>query len=352
MYKTLKLQNSTNNLLNWFLDDRSLCLEEDGRHRPYEIAKQISLTYEHIHLFDNNTNKKDILYPKKYDASNYLLGKDKELLMKVDHIVNFIKSELIEDIENFLLHGSLATKDFSLGWSDVDSFMVIKSEVMKSPERLIDLRSKCLKIRNLFYEICPLQHHGIMAYSRYDVDNYMSSFLPLQALEESLELYSNKKLIFSKIDNEEIEASPGLGRIQYIFELTIKALETGEFPHHPYKGVPLMIEYRNHENAMQQLFWFIGTIMTMPAFLLTAINKPTLKKNSFILAKSIYSKDSWNLIEDASNVRNLWALEEGNKYVGNKIPHWLMSNFSKFYMSRFRDLLKESIEIISRNTIK
>ena len=47
----------------------------------------------------------------------------------------------------------------------------------------------------------------------------------VEALEESLEIYSNKELFFSKVDNEELEASPGLGRIQYIFELTLQALK-------------------------------------------------------------------------------------------------------------------------------
>jgi len=348
MYKIENLQNSTNGLLNWFLDDRSLCLEKDGKHRPYEIAKQIALTYEHIQLFNNSSNKKEIIHPKKYDVSNYIKGRDKEVLMEVDNIANFINSELIDYIENFILHGSLATKDFSLGWSDFDSFMVIKSEVMKSPKRLIELRSRCLYIRKQFYKICPLQHHGIMAYSSYDLENYNSKFLPLAALEESLEIYSNKELFFSKIQNEELEASPGLGRIKYIFKLTLKALDNGKFTHHPYKGVPLMIEYKNSENAMYQFFWFMATIMTMPAYLLTALNKPTLKKNSFILAKNIYSRESWSLIEDASNIRNLWAIKEGNKYTGNKIPNWLMSNFSKFYMNRFKDLLIETIDIATR----
>ena len=64
MYKILKLQNSTNEVLNWFLDDRSLCLEQDGKHRPYEIAKQIALTYEHIQLFDNFSMKKRLFIPK------------------------------------------------------------------------------------------------------------------------------------------------------------------------------------------------------------------------------------------------------------------------------------------------
>ena len=328
MNKAYDLHNSTNNL------------------------RQISLTYNYLDGVDiNDSYKRYSIKPNKYISSIYLENKDKHFLNLIDSLVKYINNNLNDYISCFLLHGSLATQDYCKGWSDVDTFMVLKQSTIKSPKSLVELRLKCLNLRQKFYQICPLQHHGIMAYTDYDLRNYLSSFLPLEALEDSLDLFAKQKIQFNKIPRDESDKNPGLGRIKYIYKLTQEALVNGSFFHHPYKGVPLMIEYKNSENAMKQLFWFMGTIMTMPAFLLTALNRPTLKKNSFAVTKRIYSKESWGLINDCSKVRELWAEKEGNNYIGNNIPNWLMSNFSKFYMNRFNDLLRESIEIISRNKI-
>ena len=228
--------------------------------------------------------------------------------------------------------------------------MVIKNNVVKSPNSLIELRAKCLTLRNKFNQICPLQHHGIMAYTSYDLQNYRSSFIPINALEDSLEFFSKKPIQFNINTTAEKESKPGLGRIKYIYNLTIEALNTGVFNHHPYKGIGLMAEYENYENCMRQLFWFLGTIMTMPAYLLTGINQSTSKRKSFSLAKPIYSNKSWSLIEDATKIRYLWGMKEKNKYIGNEVPNWLIKDFDKSYMKRFSELLYETIKIIESYT--
>ena len=50
-----------------------------------------------------------------------------------------------------------------------------------------------------------------------------------------------------------------------------------------------MIEYKNSENAMQQ-FLVMATIMTMPAYLLTALSKPTLKKILLFWQKHLFKR--------------------------------------------------------------
>ena len=349
MLSTNSLQKTTNNLLNWFLDDRSLCLENDGSHRPYEIAKQISDTYMHLEFFKSESKEIRILKPKIYNSEEFLEGDDREFLKLVDDMANYINSFLSEYIETFLLHGSFGTKDYSKGWSDIDSFMVIRTNTIESTDKLVELRKKCLFLRNKFYQICPLQHHGIMTYTNYDLKNYLPGFLPLQSLEKSQALFFDQKIQFNIIQNEKIEKYPGLGRIKYIYKLTNEALAEGEFLHHPHNGVGLKVDYKNCENAMRQLFWFLGTIMTMPAYLLTAINKSTNKKKSFEVAKKYYSDESWSLIEDATKIRLLWGINQGVEYSGNKIPEWLIENFKNNYMQRFNTLLKESILIIENS---
>lgn len=345
-----EFHQSTNSLLNWFLDDRSICLERDGNHRPFEIAQQISSAYNFIDSTHNEVSEVISINPDKFDAMTYTLGEDKSYLNIIDNMASYVKSDFLNYIDCFLLHGSLATKDYSIGWSDVDSFVVLNSKTVRSARLLTEFREKSLELRRLFYDICPLQHHGIMAYTNYDLNNYSSRFLPLEALADTVSIYSKEELTFKKSRILKQEKSPGLKRLKDIFNLTNDALINGEFFHHPYKGVGLKVKYKNHENSMRQFFWFIGTIMTMPAFLLTALNKPTLKKKSFDLVKGIYSDRSLELINDATRVRNLWGVNEGVFYKGNSIPTWLRDNFSEDYMQRFRDLLKDSIDIIESDS--
>ena len=139
MINTNSLQKSTNNLLNWFLDDRSLCLDNDGGHRPYEIAKQISLTYKHLDFFKSKSKNIRLLKPKVYNSEEYLAGEDSEFLKIIDEMAKYIKSFLYEYIETFLLHGSCGSKDYSKGWSDIDSFMVIRKSTIESADKLIEL---------------------------------------------------------------------------------------------------------------------------------------------------------------------------------------------------------------------
>ena len=48
----------------------------------------------------------------------------------------------------------------------------------------------------IFFSITKLQHHGLIMFTEFDLKNYQSSYLPLQAFKKNLNLLNNNKITF------------------------------------------------------------------------------------------------------------------------------------------------------------
>ena len=103
---------------------------------------------------------------------------------------------------------------------------------------------------------------------------------------------------------------------------------------------------------MRQIFWLSGNIMTIPAYLLTSIGKPSEKKYSFEKTKHLFSKDSIEFINKVSEIRLKWEVLEGIDYKGNSIPFWFQEILGENYFERFYNLLEDTIRIIENNNNK
>ena len=103
---------------------------------------------------------------------------------------------------------------------------------------------------------------------------------------------------------------------------------------------------------MYQLFWLLGNIMTMPAYLMTCLGTPCEKKYSFKYAQNYFSDSSLALIERASKIRQEWENNDGYKYVLNKVPKWVQPVLKSNYLESAYDLFDETIKISINNTKK
>ena len=145
-----------NKQLNYFFDtkhikeSKNLNLEKKFRY----IDKTIYYPVKKKTITINLTT-----YKKKITRnSDYLKPLDDlQIYLKKNKLKNYFKF--------FLIHGSMADKKYIQGWSDVDTFVVIKNSVLRSRKKILFLKKKILYLYKFFFKICPLQHHGLIIFS-------------------------------------------------------------------------------------------------------------------------------------------------------------------------------------------
>lgn len=341
--KRLKFQNSIHGLLSWFLDPRSMALDQEGDHRPAAIANHIAACYRELGLPEPESPAVS-KSGRPYDESAYL-REDTEYRRMVASHMEFVRVRISEHLTHFFLHGSLATLDYEKGWSDVDTFMVIQQETVTNGRRLLALRALCLESWELFLKICPLQHHGYIVATESDLLCYPSHYMPPPVFDLSLAILQGQ-------GPARFHVCPGdNGALRSLVErrdTLHRAMKDGVFRHHPKNGVYLEAGYRNAQDAMGQLFALLGYVMTVPAFLMDALGRPCHKRDSFNRAKPLFSKQAWEIVERATEVRRVWALKEGNVYQGNVVPDWIRSILGTDYLEASYRLLDEAVVLVEK----
>lgn len=341
------MQISLNRFINWYLDDRSLVLELDGTNRPNEVARFISDAYKREIEFAKPTrpHRVDKFSISQYDSKEYVRS-DKRYRTKIDDFCKFIERNFEEYVTRFILHGSLASLDYSRGWSDVDTFVVISDSTLTDSSKLVQFRDLCLRVKKLMYEICPLQHHGLILFSEYDLNRYSDSFIPGEALEHSLEILQpmNREIELNYIGTA--NAQQAVSRLIALENDLKEACGRGYICHHPYRGECLQNRFKNSSNAMFQLFWLLGNVMTMPAYLLAAKGEPSSKKASFGKALSLYDGLSQQFINQSSMVRSLWQEREGCDYRLNAIPGWIQDVIPSDYLGLAHHVVENTLRLV------
>ena len=186
----IERQQSLKNMLTWFLNPKSKGLElVDGAHAVEMVAKSICLSYaDFLSALGNKeqtTRYSEINLPPLEDAEY----KNNSYLTPVIELQSFCQKYLADYIREGLVHGSLATLDYSIGWSDFDTFMVIRSDTLQDASRLMELRGRLLQAYGYLTQIDPLQHHGFLVCSEGDLNCYQPSIMPLEVLRRSKNLF-------------------------------------------------------------------------------------------------------------------------------------------------------------------
>ena len=328
-----------NKSLNTFFDTKTLFNKQN---------KVVNLKY-------NKTLNKHIIGKKKkiyiklktYNYKKYL-SKHKHYLKPIDNLYKYLKNEKLNKyFSYFLIHGSLADKTYVRGWSDVDTFVVLKNSILKSNKKINHLRKKIKSLYNFFFEICPLQHHGLIIFSENDLTNYSNNYLPYQALNNNINLLNHKKrLILKCLDDDNFTLFNDLKERLKLLE---NAKKIGIYKHHPYKGRYLRFPLKKNRKEMYQLFCHLGYMNTLPAYYFSCTGKSMNKKNSFSrFEKNFKNKKVIRLIKKSEKIRFLWGMKNYNKINNFYIPEWVVSSLGKNYLSEciqvFKSIIKE-IEI-------
>ena len=315
--------------LSWFLSTKSTYLDKEGPWVLDMIASNLSYLYQGLPELELKKEKKsvDVSY-----LEEDLLSKDRLYLQPIQDLKNHINQESKDFLYDFLVHGSLSTLDYSKGWSDLDTYIILKNETILNPRHLLSLRNSLLEATNYLYEIDPLQHHEFIYSSEFDLNNYFSHCLPLEVLKNSKSLIRDSTYDIQYHRSSAATLEFLKGKVKFFKNCN----EKQAMIHHGIDGVYLLEDFEE-KNSMYQMKYFLSVLMSMPAFFLDALGEPSYKDESFCKVKP-YFVDEWEIIEAASNVRDLWQQKETHPYSGNLIPEWLIHELKEGYFKRAFEL--------------
>jgi len=319
-------QISFHQMLTWFLSKKSQHLDNEGEWVVNMIAKNIGTSYKALPRTDIR------LEPMHIDINCINIedysGQDADYLQPILRLKKFVNSEIKGNVVDFLIHGSLSTLDYSKGWSDLDTLVVVNSKTIENPRNLISFRRELISAQDYLFDIDPLQHHGFIFCSEFDLGQYLSHCMPIEVLEESKSLIRQSKLSI-KYNRSKLKSRQFFEQKVSIFK---KAFEEGVLVHHQYEGKYLLEDYGD-TNTMYQMKYFLSVLMSLPILYLDALGSPCYKKKSFDRIKQHFG-DEWEIIEKASIIRLKWSEYETHPFIGNDIPEWLRKELGNSYFKR------------------
>ena len=326
-----------NKSLNKFFDTKTIFLKQ----------KKLDKINIHEKFNIQKTTKKESvsISLKIYTKEEYQKG-DKIYLKPIDEIHKFLKHEKLNRyFKYFLIHGSLADKKYIKGWSDVDTFVVIKDSTVKSYKQLHHLKKKIKLLYKFFFQICPLQHHGLILFTESDLENYSNNYLPYKALSNNINLLDKKKkLLIQPLNDKNYFLFDDIkNRLQLLKDAKI----SGEYKHHPFKNKYLRFPIKKNREEMFQLFCHLGYMNTLPAYYFTCIGKSLNKKDSFKKFESNFKKKKIiKFLKKSEKIRFLWEKNNSSNRNFFYIPQWVVSLLGKNYLDECIEVFEEIIKEI------
>lgn len=277
----------------------------------------------------------------QFNESDYF----NKFLNPVVGLKNYADKELSDVLHSLSVHGSLSTLDYVEGWSDFDTFMILRDSCFENYRKLMELRRKIYKSHKYLYQIDPLQHHGHFIVTETDLQFYPNSFIPTVVLENAKPLFGPSRIKLNKRDD-----TAGVLRN---FENMCKSIEEHS--------------KMTNLNAYQKKR-FYHYVLLFPCLFLQCIEKPIYKKQSFEKAKPYFRSQTWGVVDDISKVRGKWSPNYFEKFyvntywnptlgrvISNKlISHKILIKESNGYeqrAKRAKELYTKGLEIIKMKWI-
>jgi predicted nucleotidyltransferase len=312
--------------LTWFLSEKSNYIDKEEPWNISLFAINISNLYKKLPVVRRNLKQTNISV--KLLSDDEYLAEDGEYLRPIIRLKEYVHKNLTEYVCDFLIHGSIATMDYSKGWSDLDTLVIVNDETLLDPQKLIAFRMKIIDAYNFLLQMDVHQHHGFIFCSEVGLKQYYSHFMPLEVISKSKSLLSDNDIAISH--NRSVKCA--LNSFKQKNNLLYSAYLNKVLKHHKYKNDYLCENFKN-PNTMYQLKYFLSVVMTLPTYYLDAKGEPCYKKDSFEIVKNEF-KDEWEIIEKATKIRKIWPSKELHPYVGNLIPNWVIDILGREYFYR------------------
>ena len=266
------------------------------------------------------------------DISQYPL-QDKEYLSVFKKLNEIGERLRKEEKGTLLLFGSLATRDYVKGHSDLDTVFIISKEACLDKKKLLELRKDMAEIMRESYFIDSLQHHGPYIFTEYDLDMFPQYYLPFAVWEKMVSFCGAVELRFTErqTSSEEI-----VGELQRYKEMFLKIVGT------PMEKVP-------QSNYSKKYLY--QAILLFPAVYLLAKGQPCYKKESFTLVRKHLGVRGNTLLDALSEVwrTNGFSTQAASPTVQE---FWRMISYPFFYPFISRLFFSNSIREEQRQKIE
>lgn len=341
---------SLNQLLNWYLNES----DEIGQDQPW-LVSDIAPTQirEFVSLLRATPDQKPAsvsLHLESITESPWY-AEDNWFKESIDEIIDLVQSDDAHWLlDTVILHGSMGSGDYSLGWSDFDIFAVVSDAAIDDPKLMLQLRDKSRQISDALKRRVPLQHHGVQFVTTDSLAHLDEASLPVAALKRGKILGSS---IGQILVNPVFDPQSSLQLLNSRIRLFRESISSGEMHHHAYNGVYLQDSYRNASNGMYQLKYLLDVCTLAPAIAVAASGTPTDKGSAIAKLSTIISATDWTVVDAATEVRQQWAIREGTTYEGNQIPEWIQEFVGPTYFEQALNLYVRcaefAVEIASEN---
>ena len=325
----INLQSKTNSLLNWFLHKKSKCINQEPFFVKSTICNSISASYRCLNESSLDTHEFRCTI-KEIDLKRY----ETPYLSPVIEISKFIKKSANSHIKHFILHGSLSTLDYIPGWSDFDSIAVISDRVLNNPIEMIKLRSHCSSIEEMIQKIDKHQHHGIHFIAEKDLLMYSDTYLPTALFKDSVSLLENIDFSCQKRDSRQEQ----IDRFNSIYQTFKDAYDGGTLRHHAYNGIYMMDNFRNYQNSMYQMKYFLSVVCLLPSYFMNISGEYLTKPESIEACRKFISKENFEIVDISSKARSSWKI---NPAMSNEIPADTIKIIGENYFFRGYNFIRE-----------
>jgi len=230
---------------------------------------------------------------KKTTCKEILISeyKDKEYIKPIFDLKKFADKKLKNYLLGLYLHGSLSTKDYVRGWSDLDTFAVVNKKTINNSKDLLHLRESMYNSRIFFYLIDPLQHHSHIITSEYDLDYYPETYFPSTLFNYSKSFFNFDKIKKIKVRTCNIEKINSLFYFVNYFR-------------------SLYFNKKDNLDSYETKF-LLHAVTLFPTLYLQAKGKNMYKKYSFSIAKKDFGNKEWGVIKEVEKIRKNWIAPKG-----------------------------------------
>jgi len=264
-------------------------------------------------------------------------NKDNDYLKPVIELGKWANNEVSEHLIDFMIHGSISTLDYSKGWSDFDTFLIVSTKTATTGRALTDLRSKLLSAYKFLLSVDPLQHHGFLLCTEIDLRRYKESIMPLVVLQNAKSYFGATKHNISPIADAVGDHKTLAAQAKFFREATASNV----MEHHAYEGVYLEGQYQNAENGLFQLKYLLGVGSMAPCYYAGTMGEPAYKSDAIKQARPLLSEPARAFLDTTTQVRDEWPKREIFPYTGNRIPDWIRDFVDPDYIANLSNLLGE-----------
>lgn len=269
-----------------------LCIEkfvklEQDLKTEKEIACYISAGYYLLDFLikriskEANLESNTIKPLKAFHELEYTSHPEAKFLMPVVRLVRDVKNFLSNYLAEFFIIGSISTMDFVPGFSDLDTVMIVKEDVLLKPSCLMSFRQKNLALLKYFGMLDVFQHHASFMISEIDLSFYDESIFP----------YELFRMATGCIGQRYAPVFTSIRGLDLCRELAVKFLRS------------LWNDYKSGlPTDPYNLVFLIHKILMVPVYVSAGLGFPKYKRDSFWISK-FYSSNEWRIVDIASKTR-------------------------------------------------